>query len=171
MNYRDDDPPDYPEPPECCGEDMECDGRVVRCATCLRCEEGWSKRLEPGEILTCRGESMTSGDGVPAIKWQDGNGKEMASDCCFREVHGHPLWGGQAPRRGLVVPLDPSPAKAEEPTKVGPFTEEELCELLSAAQLALADADMFDQITDRLDLSDDYMVELREKLNVYLDSW
>lgn len=48
--YRDDDPPDYPEPPECCGEEMECDGRVVRCATCLRCEElapEWDPGPEP----------------------------------------------------------------------------------------------------------------------------
>jgi hypothetical protein len=32
-------PPDYLDPPECCGEEMECDGRVVRCFICLRCEE------------------------------------------------------------------------------------------------------------------------------------
>lgn len=42
--YRDDDPPDYPEPPECCGEPMEfCSGsesgEVLMCHTCLRKEE------------------------------------------------------------------------------------------------------------------------------------
>ena len=50
-----------------------------------------------------------------------------------------------------------------------PFTEEEICELLSAADAALADADAFDMVAAKLDLSDDYMVELRDKLSVYLD--
>jgi hypothetical protein len=50
MKYRDDDPPDEPEHPECCGEPMECDGRVLRCDTCLRCEElppNWDPGPEP----------------------------------------------------------------------------------------------------------------------------
>jgi hypothetical protein len=42
--YRDDDPPDEPEPPECCGEPMEFTsgspaGCVVTCQVCLRSEE------------------------------------------------------------------------------------------------------------------------------------
>ena len=49
-----------------------------------------------------------------------------------------------------------------------PFTEEEICELLSAADAALADADAFDMVAAKLDLSDDYMVELRDKLSAYL---
>jgi hypothetical protein len=37
--YRNDDPPDYPEPPECCGEEMDVDGQCLVCATCGRREE------------------------------------------------------------------------------------------------------------------------------------
>lgn len=37
--HRDDDPPDYPEPPECCGEIMDVDGQHLTCATCKRREE------------------------------------------------------------------------------------------------------------------------------------
>jgi hypothetical protein len=28
------DPPEYPEVPECCGEEMEADGKLCRCFIC-----------------------------------------------------------------------------------------------------------------------------------------
>jgi hypothetical protein len=39
MKYRNDDPPDEPEHPECCAELMTIDGQVLRCEVCGRCQE------------------------------------------------------------------------------------------------------------------------------------
>ena len=50
------------------------------------------------------------------------------------------------------------------------FTKEEQIILLEAARIAFADADIFDGIADHLDLSDETMIELREKLQKYLDN-
>lgn len=65
------------------------------------CEEGWSRDLEVGEIITCAGSSMTFGDGVPALKWHDKDGKWIANDCLFRPVQGG-MWGGQVPEDGYL---------------------------------------------------------------------
>lgn len=46
-------------------------------------QRGWGKMLAVGDVLTCDGRSMTFGDGVPVIKWQDENGNFLANDCCF----------------------------------------------------------------------------------------
>jgi hypothetical protein len=70
-------------------------------------EQGWRRELKPGDIITCEGTSNTFGDGVPAVKWTDENGKWLANDCTFlyTQVHGDAMWGGQCPSRGRVVPL------------------------------------------------------------------
>ncbi len=39
MNDWYNDPPDYPEPPECCGEIMDVDGNVLVCSICSKREE------------------------------------------------------------------------------------------------------------------------------------
>lgn len=83
--------------------------RVVRAGARLRgmqpisscAQQGWRKDLEVGEILTCLGESMTFGDGVPAIKWGDETGEWLANDCIFSPVTGG-LWGGQVPADGYL---------------------------------------------------------------------
>ncbi len=45
------------------------------------------------------------------------------------------------------------------------FSDDEQVTLLEAARVALADADIFDQLAEDLDLADDELVQLREKLN------
>lgn len=64
-------------------------------------QRGWSAVMPEGTVLTCAGESMTFGDGVPAVKWLDENGKHIANDCLVRDVVGG-MWGGQLPRPGLL---------------------------------------------------------------------
>lgn len=53
-SYRDDDPPDEPEPSECCGEIMTVDGNLLVCEVCRRREEivyeDWDPGPEPEEI-------------------------------------------------------------------------------------------------------------------------
>jgi len=70
-------------------------------------QQGWARDLAVGEVLTCLGESMTFGDGVPAVKWADADGRHMAADCTFdlEQVVGG-MWGGQLPAPGLVEPLE-----------------------------------------------------------------
>lgn len=48
MIYRDDDPPDYPEVPECCDEEMEVDSAGG--CKCLTCGKTWDppKEWDPG---------------------------------------------------------------------------------------------------------------------------
>lgn len=69
-------------------------------------QTSWRLAIPPGTILTCAGESMTFGDGVPAIKWTDADGNYLAIDCCVDDIVGG-MWGGQIPRPGLLKPLDP----------------------------------------------------------------
>lgn len=69
--------------------------------TSPHCQRGWAKDLSVGEILTCAGSSMTCGDGVPALKWQDENGKWLANDCIFNPIKGG-MWGGQVPEDGFL---------------------------------------------------------------------
>ena len=64
-------------------------------------QQGWAKRLAVGDVITCGGSSMTCGDGVPAMKWLDENGKWLASDCLFEPVDGG-MWGGQVPKDGYL---------------------------------------------------------------------
>jgi hypothetical protein len=69
------------------------------------CQRGWARDLAVGDVLTCAGESMTSGDGVPAVKWRGAAGEWLANDCTFWPVVGG-LWGGQLPPPGALEPAD-----------------------------------------------------------------
>lgn len=73
--------------------------------------QGWGRDLVVGRILTCAGSSMTSGDGVPAIKWLDEKGAMLAVDCCFKPVKGG-MWGGQVPEDGFLERIEAT-AEAE----------------------------------------------------------
>jgi hypothetical protein len=68
------------------------------------CYDLWRQELQVGDIIICDGISMTSGDGVPAVKWLDQNGKMLAVDCCFMPVKGG-MWGGQVPQDGFLEPV------------------------------------------------------------------
>lgn len=49
------------------------------------------------------------------------------------------------------------------------FSPDNIVNLLEAARVALADADIFDELADQMDLSDDEMVALRDKLQTFMD--
>lgn len=66
------------------------------------CQTGWRKKLEVGEVITCAGCSMTFGDGIAALKWNDENGEWLANDCMFKPVKGNELWGMQEPADGFL---------------------------------------------------------------------
>lgn len=51
-----------------------------------------------------------------------------------------------------------------------PFTDHELNVLLIVAQVAITDADTFDAVASKLDMADDEMVDLRDRLIAYMDS-
>lgn len=68
------------------------------------CQQGFSEPLAVGTILTCAGESMTYGDGVPAIKWLREDGKPICNDAIFSNVVGG-MWGGQVPEPGWMEPV------------------------------------------------------------------
>lgn len=51
-----------------------------------------------------------------------------------------------------------------------PFTGQELTTLLEVARLAMADADMFTDACEAMDVSDSAMAELRDKLQAIMDS-
>jgi len=66
---------------------------------------GWGMSVPVGTVLTVQGTLMTFGDGVPVVKWLDGNGNWIANDCEF-----HPSDGGMwssAPRDGYLAPASP----------------------------------------------------------------
>lgn len=48
------------------------------------------------------------------------------------------------------------------------FTGEELITLLECARMGIADADNFDDLADRLDISDEEMTKLRDKLHTFM---
>jgi hypothetical protein len=64
-------------------------------------QQGWSKQLHVGDVITCAGSGMTFGDGVPALKWKDENGQWLANDCIFQPVQGG-MWSGQIPEDGYL---------------------------------------------------------------------
>lgn len=53
--------------------------------------KGFSQPMDVGAVLTCDGVSMSSGDGVPVVKWLDENGGHIAIDCEFRPSVGS-MW-------------------------------------------------------------------------------
>jgi hypothetical protein len=57
-----------------------------------------------------------------------------------------------------------------EDIHVHPFTDEELVTLLEAARMTLGDADLFVGISESLDISDDKLKALQEKLNNHMNS-
>jgi hypothetical protein len=65
------------------------------------CQQGWSKQLHVGDVITCAGSGMTFGDGVPALKWKDEDGEWLANDCTFQPVQGG-MWSGQIPEDGYL---------------------------------------------------------------------
>jgi hypothetical protein len=48
-------------------------------------------------------------------------------------------------------------------------TEHDLLVILEGFRMLLADADMFDELAELLDLSDDYMVEFRDNVLKFLN--
>lgn len=50
-----------------------------------------------------------------------------------------------------------------------PFTDEELLCIFEAARIGLADAETFETIAENMDLADEVMVPLRDKLHDYLN--
>jgi hypothetical protein len=50
------------------------------------------------------------------------------------------------------------------------FIKENLTTILEAARIAFADSDLFDQLAEDLDLSDEAMLEIRDGLQTYLNS-
>lgn len=64
-------------------------------------QQGYREQLEVGTVLMCAGESMTFGDGVPAIKWLREDGKPICNDAIFSHVVGG-MWAGQVPEPGWM---------------------------------------------------------------------
>lgn len=56
----------------------------------------------------------------------------------------------------------------DKPVHIHPFDQGELITLLEAARITLADSELFDGIADSLDISDDKLKALQEKLNNHL---
>ena len=48
-------------------------------------------------------------------------------------------------------------------------TEHDLLVILEGFKMLLADAELFDMLAEKLDLSDDVMVELRDDVNNYME--
>jgi hypothetical protein len=63
--------------------------------------QGFSVLIPEGDTIVCAGESMTAGDGVPAIKWNDGNNTPFGRDAIMSEIVGG-MWGGQVPEPGYL---------------------------------------------------------------------
>lgn len=57
----------------------------------------------------------------------------------------------------------------DKPVHIHPFDQGELITLLEAARITLADSELFDGIADSLDISDDKLKALQEKLNNHLN--
>lgn len=57
----------------------------------------------------------------------------------------------------------------DKPVHVHPFDQSELITLLEAARITLADSELFDGIANSLDISDDELKALQEKLNNHLN--
>ena len=50
-----------------------------------------------------------------------------------------------------------------------PFSNYEMLVLFEVAQTALADADIFDDMAEKLDIADAEMVKIQEKLSTFLE--
>lgn len=86
-------------------------------------QEGWRQDLAVGTIITCKGRSMSGGDGVPLIKWGDENGNYLAGDCEFRPETGG-MWAS-APADGYLELVLPTSVKTFD--EVRAWTDYERC--------------------------------------------
>jgi hypothetical protein len=70
-------------------------------------QQGFREGLAVGTVLQCAGSSMTSGDGIPAIKWLREDGKSICNDAVFSHVQGG-MWSGQYPAPGWMelIPVE-----------------------------------------------------------------
>lgn len=50
------------------------------------------------------------------------------------------------------------------------FTQEEILTILEAARVGMADADVFDMLAEKMDIADDEMIRIREKLTKVMQS-
>jgi hypothetical protein len=67
---------------------------------------------------------------------------------------------------GKIVQLTQNPVFPN----IIPFSLSKIITLLEITRFALADADTYEEVAEELDLSDDYLYELRGKLQKFLDS-
>lgn len=85
--------------------------------------QGWRQELAVDTVITCAGRSMSSGDGVPLIKWTDENGNHLAGDCEFRPETGG-MWAS-APADGYLELVLPASVKSFD--EVRAWTDHERC--------------------------------------------
>jgi hypothetical protein len=52
-----------------------------------------------------------------------------------------------------------------------PYTDSEVLVLLELARISLADGEVYDKMAERMDLSDEYLKSLQEKLEEDLEHW
>lgn len=86
-------------------------------------QEGWRHNLSVGDIITCRGRSMSGGDGVPLIKWADADGKHLTGDCEFNP-HTGGMWSS-APADGYLELVLQDGIKSED--EIQTWTSYECC--------------------------------------------
>jgi hypothetical protein len=79
--------------------------RIVGLLPSAEGQQGYWQALAPGDILTCRGVSMTFGDGVPAIKWNDAQDQWICNDAIFEPYIGS-MWDGMPPHPDYLEPCD-----------------------------------------------------------------
>lgn len=119
-------------------------------------QEGWGLDLPIGAIISCKGRSMSGGDGVPLIKWADENGKHLAGDCEFHP-HAGGMWAS-APTDGyLELILQDGMKSAEEYNTWTPY---ECCKAVEEYGYRVQPFDAFKK---------DAPVELIERAEKYLD--
>jgi len=53
--------------------------------------------------------------------------------------------------------------------KIESLSEEDLLTIFEAARVALSDAEVYEYIADKLDLSDEYLKDLQEKLTTIME--
>ncbi len=69
------------------------------------CQVGYREILEVGRIIVCSGDSMTYGDGVPAIKWENENRQAICNDAIFSHCLGG-MWSGHYPEPGWLESVE-----------------------------------------------------------------
>ena len=102
-------------------------------------QTGFRLDLQPGDVITCRGSSMTSGDGVPAIKWADKDCQWICNDPTFSPALDNSMWSGVYPMRGYLTPLYEPDEEFPKPTerRVVPALQKQLDRLNPKPQQAV----------------------------------